>query len=94
LCIEALTAEIELWKKKLDRLTKEREMLRYKKQEPRLDVKQKLDAIFRAVKDVAKWILGEFLYHLFKLKNKDGTKFHHLSTHTTMVSQFLQGQTT
>ena len=69
-------------------------MLRYKKQAPRLDVRQKLDAIFRAVKDVAKWILGKFLYQLFKLKNEDGMKFHHSSTHAAMVSQFLQGQTT
>ena len=48
---------------------KEWEMLGYKKRAPRLDVGQKLDAIFKAVKEVAKWTLGEFLYHVFKLKN-------------------------
>ena len=89
--IKALTAEIEQPEKKLDKLTKERETFRYKKRAPRLDVRQKLDAIFNVVKDVAKWTLGEFL---FKLKNEDGTKFHRSSTHAATVSQFLQGQTT
>src|SRR6266436_6033045 len=66
--IKALTAEIEQLQKKLDKLTKEREMFGYKKRAPRLDVREKLDAIFKVVKDVAKWTLGEFLYHVFKLK--------------------------
>jgi len=92
--IKALTAEIEQLQKKLDKLTKEREMFGYKKRAPRLDVREKLDAIFKVVKDVAKWTLGEFLYHVFKLKNEDGTKFHRSSTHAATVSQFLQGQTT
>jgi len=47
--IKALTAEIEQLQKTLDQLMKEREMLGYKKQAPRLDVGQKLDAIFKAV---------------------------------------------
>ena len=89
--IKALTTAIEQPEKKLDKLTKERETFRYKKRAPRLDVRQKLDAIFNVVKDVAKWTLGEFL---FKLKNEDSTKFHRSSTHAAMVSQFLQGQTT
>src|SRR6202050_1360211 len=72
---------------------KEREMLGYKKRVPRLDVGQKLHAIFKAVKEVAKWTLGEFLYHIFKLKNEDGTKFSRSSTHAATVSQFLEGQT-
>ena len=68
-------------------------MLRYKKQAPRLNVGQKLDAMFKAVKEVAKWTLGEFLYHIFKLKNEDGTKISRSSTHAATVSQFLEGQT-
>ena len=73
--IRALTAEIEQLQKNLYQLIKEREILGYKKRAPGLDVGQKLDAIFKAVKEVAKWTLGEFLYHVFKLKNEDGTKF-------------------
>ena len=68
-------------------------MLGYKKQVPRLDVGQKLDAIFKTIKEVAKWMLGEFLHHIFKSKNEDGTKFSRSSTHTATVSQCLQGQT-
>src|ERR1700683_5611433 len=53
---------------------------------------QKLDAMFKAVKEVAKWTLGEFLYHVFKLKNEDGTKISRSSTHAAQVSKFLVGQ--
>ena len=91
--IRAPTAEIEQLQKNLDQLIKEREMLGYKKRAPRLDVGQRLHAIFKAVKEVAKWTLGEFLYHVFKLKNEDGTKFSRSSTHVATISQFLQGQT-
>ena len=39
--------EIEQLQKNLAQLMKEQEMLRYKNQVPRLDVGQKLDAIFK-----------------------------------------------
>ena len=49
--IKALTVEIEQLQKKLDKLTKERETFGYKKRAPRLDVRQKLDAIFKCLLD-------------------------------------------
>ena len=45
--IKALTTEIERLQKNLAQLTKEPEMLGYKKRAPRLDVGQKSDAIFK-----------------------------------------------
>jgi hypothetical protein len=49
--IKALAAEIEQLQKKLEKLTKERETFGYKKRAPRLDVRQKLDAIFKCLLD-------------------------------------------
>src|ERR1700683_1795727 len=73
--------------KKLDKLMKERELLGYKKRVPRLSITQKLDAMIKAIDGVAKWTLGEFLYHLFKLVNDNNAR-------TFFKSQFLQGRTT
>jgi hypothetical protein len=91
--IEALTAEIEHLQKKLDKLTKERDLLGYKKRAPRLSITQKLDAMIKAIDGVAKWTLGEFLHHLFKLVNDDGAEVHRSPKHAAMMSQFLQGRT-
>jgi len=91
--IKALTAEIEQLQRTLDKLIKEREMLGYNKRSPRLSVVQKLNAMIKTIDDVAKWTLGEFLHHLFKLKNDDGTDIHRSPKHAAMTSQFLQGRT-
>ena len=69
---------------------KEREMLVYNKQAPRLSFAQKLDAMIKAIDDVVKWTLCEFLCHLFKLTNDDGTDIHRSPKHAAMMSQFLQ----
>jgi hypothetical protein len=92
-CIKALTTEIELLQRTLDKLIKEREMLGYKKRSPRLSVVQKLNAMIKTIDDIAKWTLGEFLHYLFKLKNDDGMDIHQSPKHAAMTSQFLQGQT-
>ena len=52
--IKAFTAEIKQLPNILDKLTKEQEMLGYKKWAPRLSVAQKSDAMIKAIVDVAK----------------------------------------
>ncbi|KAM6488943.1 hypothetical protein JOM56_015579, partial [Amanita muscaria] len=52
---------------------------------------QKLD-VFKAIDD-ANWVLGEFLCHLFRLKDEDGNKRHRSRQHAKLAPSFLQGMT-
>ncbi|KAM6491593.1 hypothetical protein JOM56_012985 [Amanita muscaria] len=53
---------------------------------------QKLEDVFKAIDD-ANWVLGEFLYHVFRLKDEDGSKRHRSRQHAKLASSFLQGMT-
>ena len=52
----------------------------------------KIGCMIKAIDGVAKWTLGEFLHHLFKLVNDDGTDVRRSPKHAAMMSQFLQGR--
>ena len=53
---------------------------------------QKLEDVFEAIED-ANWVLGEFLYRVFQLKDDDGGKRHGSKRHAKLASSFLQGMT-
>jgi hypothetical protein len=53
---------------------------------------QKLEDVFEAIED-ANWVLREFLYHVFRLKDDDGGKRHQSKQHAKLASSFLQGIT-
>ena len=53
---------------------------------------QKLEDIFKAIDD-ANWVLGEFLYHVFRLKDGDGNKRQRSKQHAKLASSFLKGTT-
>jgi len=59
---------------------------------PRRSTADKLAAIFDAIRDV-NWTLGEFLYHTFQTKDKDGQDMKRSHQHSKYATHFLQGQT-
>ncbi|KAF8218499.1 hypothetical protein L208DRAFT_1419953, partial [Tricholoma matsutake] len=52
---------------------------------------QKLEDVFEAIED-ANRVLGEFLYHVFWLKDDDGGKRHWSKRHAKLALSFLQVQ--
>jgi hypothetical protein len=61
-----------------------------KRYTPRKTPAEKLEAVFSAIEE-AKWGLGDFLYHVFGLKDEDGEKIQRSKRHAGMVQRFLQG---
>ena len=59
---------------------------------PRRSTADKLAIIFNAIRDV-KWTLGEFLYHTFQTKDKNGLDIKRTTQHAMYATHFLQGET-
>ncbi|KAF8953464.1 hypothetical protein BDZ97DRAFT_1679448, partial [Flammula alnicola] len=50
---------------------------------------EKLREVFKVIEGTG-WTLGEFLYHVFRTKDKSGDDIHRDKSHAHYVSHFLQ----
>ena len=56
---------------------------------PRKTPTEKLEAVFSAIEE-AKWGLGDFLYHVFRLQDEDGEHIQRSKRHAGMVQRFCR----
>ncbi|KAF8235370.1 hypothetical protein L208DRAFT_1392510, partial [Tricholoma matsutake] len=65
--------------------------LKKPKYSARRNNQHRLEDVFKAIED-ANWVLGEFPYHVFQLKDDDGGKRHRSKRHAKLALSFLQVQ--
>jgi len=59
---------------------------------PARSADEKLTFMLESLKGI-NWTVSEFLYHLFRVKDKDNQRIHRTQSHGIIISKFLSGQT-
>ena len=76
----------------LPTLNSEEPMRKKQSYGPRRSTADKLATVFDAIHEV-NWTLGEFLYHAFQTKDKNGQDIKRTPQHSMYATHFLQGHT-